>query len=107
MPNPTDPIAPALALAQLDTDIDVAVHALSSMSLAQLHAVFDRSAMMQPITPGAHVTFDSEHGPQRGTVAEIRADLGNGQRIALISVPGTLDGAPWCLPVEQLRCVAA
>lgn len=104
MPATTDPIAPSLAIAQLDTDINVAAHALSAMSLDQLHAVFDRGAM---IRPGAHVTFDTEHGPQRGTVTEIRADLGNGQRIALVQVPGTQGGAPWCLPVEQLHRVVA
>lgn len=54
------------------------------------------------ITVGMPVQFDSEHGPQRGTVDEIKADVGNGQRIALVRVPGTLDGAPWHMPVDQL-----
>jgi hypothetical protein len=55
------------------------------------------------ITVGATVNFDSDNGPQSGIVEDIKADLGNGQRIAMVKVPGTLDGVPWQMPVDQLQ----
>ncbi len=59
------------------------------------------------ITVGAHVEFDTEHGPQAGIVEDLRCDLGNGQRIAVIYVAGTLNRAPWMIPVEQLQPIKA
>lgn len=59
------------------------------------------------ITIGTRVEFDSDHGPQTGVVAEIKPDLGNGQRIAVVRVANTLDGAPWHMPVDQLQRAAA
>lgn len=56
-----------------------------------------------PIGPGSPVKFDSEAGPQQGTVAEILTDIGNGARIAFVRVAGTLDGAPWRVPVNELQ----
>jgi|GEM_PF-1998500 len=56
-----------------------------------------------PIGPGSTVKFDSEAGPQQGTVAEILTDIGNGARIAFVRVVGTLDGAPWRVPVNDLQ----
>jgi len=55
------------------------------------------------IGPGSPVKFDSESGPQQGTVAEILTDIGNGARIAFVRVAGTLDGAPWRVPVNDLQ----
>jgi len=55
------------------------------------------------IGPGSLVKFDSEVGPQQGTVAEILTDIGNGARIAFVRVTGTLDGAPWRVPVNDLQ----
>lgn len=55
------------------------------------------------IGPGSPVKFDSEAGPQQGTVAEILTDIGNGARIAFVRVEGTLDGAPWRVPVNELQ----
>ena len=55
------------------------------------------------IAIGQNVEFDTEHGPQAGIVEQIKPDVGNGQRIALVRVAGTLDGAPWQMPVEQLQ----
>jgi len=55
------------------------------------------------IGPGSPVKFDSEAGPQQGTVAEILTDIGNGARIAFVRVTGTLDGAPWRVPVNDLQ----
>jgi len=59
------------------------------------------------IGPGSTVKFDSEAGPQQGTVAETLTDIGNGARIAFVRVNGTLDGAPWRIPVNELQHVEA
>lgn len=59
--------------------------------------------MKKEITPGDRVRFESEDGPQRGRVADIKPDLGNGQRIALVDVPGTMNGKPWQVPVNDLQ----
>lgn len=56
-----------------------------------------------PIGPGSPVKFDSEAGPQQGTVAEIMTDIGNGAKVAVVRVTGTLDGAPWRVPVNELQ----
>jgi hypothetical protein len=55
------------------------------------------------IGPGSFVKFDSEDGPQQGTVSEILTDIGNGARVAFVRVNGTLDGAPWRVPVNELQ----
>ena len=55
------------------------------------------------IGPGSTVKFDSEAGPQQGTVAEILTDIGNGARIAFVRVEGTMDGTPWRVPVNELQ----
>jgi hypothetical protein len=55
------------------------------------------------IGPGSPVTFESDAGPQRGTVAEIKTDLTNGAKIASVQVTGTLGDAPWTMPVNELR----
>jgi len=52
---------------------------------------------------GSPVKFDSEAGPQQGTVAEILTDIGNGAKVAFVRVAGTLDGAPWRVPVNELQ----
>ena len=54
------------------------------------------------ITPGTAVKFDSDTGPQTGTVQEIKTDLNNGAKVAFVRVPGTLDNAPWQVPVNDL-----
>lgn len=59
------------------------------------------------ITIGTAVHFDSEHGPQSGKVLSIKTDLSNGCRVALVKVPGTLNGEPWPMPVAQLQPVMA
>jgi hypothetical protein len=59
------------------------------------------------IGPGSPVTFDSEAGPQSGTVVELKTDIGNNARIAFVRVNGTLDGAPWRIPVNELQHVEA
>jgi hypothetical protein len=59
------------------------------------------------IGPGSPVTFDSEAGPQSGTVIELKTDIGNSARIAFVRVNGTLNGAPWRVPVNELQHVEA
>ncbi len=63
--------------------------------------------MKKPIEIGTPVEFDSDHGPQAGVVEELKADLGNGQRIAMVRVAGTLNGAPWSMPLDQLQRATA
>ncbi|WP_317205458.1 hypothetical protein [Janthinobacterium sp.] len=63
--------------------------------------------MKNPIAIGMPVEFDSDHGPQAGVVEELKADLGNGRRIAMIRVSGTLNGAPWSMPLDQLQHATA
>lgn len=57
--------------------------------------------MKKSITIGTPVEFDSEHGPQRGTVADIKAN------IATVKVVGTLSNMPWTVPVNELQRVKA
>lgn len=59
------------------------------------------------IGPGSPVKFDSEAGPQHGTVQQILTDIGNGARVAFVRVSGTLDGAPWRVPVNELQLLEA
>lgn len=59
--------------------------------------------MKRQITPGAKVAFDSDEGPQKGIVADIKPHIGNGQKIAIVRVEGTLCGAPWQIPVNELQ----
>ncbi|WP_027864279.1 hypothetical protein [Massilia alkalitolerans] len=55
------------------------------------------------IGPGSAVKFDSEAGPQTGTVHEIKTDISNGAKVALVRVAGTLGGQPWRVPVNELQ----
>lgn len=57
----------------------------------------------KPITIGTPVDFDSELGPQTGTVADIKSDIGNSQSIAIIQVAGCLDNTTWQMPLNQLQ----
>ncbi|UGQ45101.1 hypothetical protein [Massilia endophytica] len=61
--------------------------------------------MKKPIGPGSAVTFDTEHGSQTGTVETIQTDITNGARIAAVSVPGAMNGAPWKVLVNDLKPV--
>ncbi len=63
--------------------------------------------MNPQITVGARVEFDTEDGPQVGVIEDVRQDLGNGQRIAMIYVAGTLNRASWLIPIEQLQIIKA
>jgi hypothetical protein len=55
------------------------------------------------IGAGSRVKFDSSAGPQEGTVEDIKTDITNGAKTALVRVTGTLDGAPWRIPVNELQ----
>lgn len=59
------------------------------------------------ISTGSRVKFDSDSGPQTGTVQDIKTDLGNGAKVAFVRVIGTLDGAAWRVPVNELQRVEA
>ena len=59
------------------------------------------------IAIGSPVSFDTDHGPQRGQVLSFKTDVSNGCRVALVKVPGTLNGEPWTLPVAQLQRATA
>jgi len=54
------------------------------------------------IAAGSAVKFDSDHGPQNGTVEDIKTDITNGAKVALVRVKGTLGGQPWRIPVNEL-----
>jgi len=63
--------------------------------------------MKREIVVGSEVEFDSEYGPQNGTVTEIKKDIANGRPIALIDVPSTQGSASWKLPIDQLKLYKA
>lgn len=54
------------------------------------------------LATGSPVTFDSDTGIQHGTILDIKTDLTNGAKIALVRVAGTLGGMPWQVPVNEL-----
>jgi hypothetical protein len=58
---------------------------------------------IQEIHRGASVEFDSPVGPQQGTVRALFTDVARGCRVAQIEVPGTIDNAPWHMPVIALQ----
>lgn len=62
---------------------------------------------IQKIISGARVAFDSEHGPQQGTVLGVLRDISNGQRFAAVEIVHELPGIVWQVPVEQLQVKAA
>jgi hypothetical protein len=59
------------------------------------------------IKRGANVEFDTPAGPQRGKVHALFTDLSRGCQVAQIEVPGTIDGAPWYMPVIALQLAGA
>ncbi|MET3135293.1 hypothetical protein AAKU55_005601 [Oxalobacteraceae bacterium GrIS 1.11] len=56
-----------------------------------------------PITVGTHVEFDSDHGPQAGTVIDFMPAGPNGQRLAAIAIDHDLEGIVWTMPVTSLQ----
>lgn len=59
-----------------------------------------------PISLGSRVTFETDSGPQDGTVCTLTTDISNGCRVASVCVPGALNDAPWSIPVSQLCLVS-
>ncbi|WP_154668221.1 hypothetical protein [Pseudoduganella violaceinigra] len=59
------------------------------------------------IKRGASVEFETPAGPQQGTVHALFADVFRGCQVAQIEVPGTIDGAPWFMPVIALQLSSA
>lgn len=62
--------------------------------------------MKHEITAGMRVEFDSEHGPQKGTVVGIQKDITNGQGHAVVEVDHALAGCTWVVPLPDLQPAA-
>ncbi len=56
-----------------------------------------------PIQQGSRVEFDSEHGPQKGTVLGVTCDVGNGEPFAVIEIDHAMAGMLWKVPLQQLQ----
>jgi hypothetical protein len=63
--------------------------------------------MKTEFTTGSRVKFDSDHGPQKGTVIGITRDIANGESFALIEVDHVLPGCTWHVPLTKLAPEAA
>lgn len=63
--------------------------------------------MTTQIIKGARVEFDSEHGPQKGTVIDVKRDISNGQPFAAVEVDHALPGCVWQVPLNDLQVKAA
>lgn len=59
--------------------------------------------MQQNISTGTPVTFDSEHGPQRGTVSGIKRDVTNAQQWAVVEIDHDLPGILMNVPLDKLQ----
>ncbi|TWI65189.1 hypothetical protein IP91_02596 [Pseudoduganella lurida] len=57
----------------------------------------------QQIGRGAVVDFDTQEGPQRGTVTNLFEDITHQRTLAEIRVPNTLNGMPWLMKLTDLR----
>lgn len=59
--------------------------------------------MNPKIIVGSRVAFDSDQGIQSGTVTALMADLGNGQRHAIIAIDHQHGGIVTTMPVAALQ----
>jgi hypothetical protein len=59
--------------------------------------------MQTQIIAGTRVEFDSEHGPQKGTVIGVQKDISNGQAYAVVEVDHVLNGCTWQVPLNNLQ----
>jgi hypothetical protein len=55
------------------------------------------------IRPGMRVEFDSEHGPQKGTVVGELKDINNGEKYAVVAIDHALSGCVWQVPASNLQ----
>lgn len=62
--------------------------------------------MKNQIAIGNIVKFDTEHGPQTGTVRGLIPNAAH-PTAAIIDVDHTLEGAMWTIPVNDLSIVDA
>jgi hypothetical protein len=60
-----------------------------------------RDEMNKNIQVGTPVSFDSENGPCRGTVADLQSG------IASVYVKGTMSERTWAIPVVELKPASA
>lgn len=60
-----------------------------------------------PLDQGARVQFDSEYGPQVGTVLGVTRDVGNGEPFAVIEIDHAMAGMLWKVPLHKLQPSAA
>lgn len=56
---------------------------------------------------GSRVEFDSEFGPQVGTVLDVTRDVGNGEPFAVVELDHAMAGMLWKVPLHQLQPTAA
>lgn len=63
--------------------------------------------MKTEITAGSRVKFDSDHGPQKGTVIDVKRDIANGEGFAVIEVDHALAGCVWQVPLTKLAAEVA
>ena len=61
--------------------------------------------MASTIIIGTRVKFDSDHGPQAGTVTGFLKCIANGPRHATIEIDHELAGIVWTMPVSELQAV--
>ncbi len=63
--------------------------------------------MNASLTIGSRVEFDSEHGPQRGTVQHINRENGALPDHAIVNVDHTLEGIYWTVELDKLTLLPA
>ncbi len=62
--------------------------------------------MKDEITKGISVAFESNEGPQSGTVVGVIKDLSNGQGFAVVEIDHVLPGCVYQVPLHDLRRIA-
>lgn len=62
--------------------------------------------MKTQITAGTRVEFDSDYGPQKGTVIGVQRDVANGEPYAVVEVDHALSGCTWQKPLKDLQAEA-
>ncbi len=59
------------------------------------------------IQQGSRVEFDSDYGPQTGTVFGVMRDVGNGEPFAMVEIDHAMDGMYWKVPLHKLQAQPA
>lgn len=58
--------------------------------------------LIQPLTVGARVSFDTGRGTQNGHIIDLLSCIGNGRQHALIEIDHALPGMTETVPVDEL-----